>query len=249
MSEDLDIIDHLIANIHKGKYESDDKLPSENELADMFRVPRIIVRKAYDRLQELGYIYSKQGKGSFVKDRHISIPIVLFTVESFSKKMLKLGYNYQSKNIFCEPIAYNSKIYQSLGANEKDRIFKVGRLRIIDGVPVALHISYVTEAMFGDIEQIGNEITSMFEFYKDRGYTNLRSKQVLLRVTYPFKYERELFACSGLIPLIVIESECVDRWTGKTVEYSQNLYRGDFFTYSVSTEVGHEEKTTNGDFD
>ncbi|WP_019122112.1 GntR family transcriptional regulator [Brevibacillus massiliensis] len=231
MSEEMDIMDHLIADIQAGKYDPDDKLPSENELADLFRVPRITARKAYERLQELGYIYSKQGKGSFVKDRHQRIPLALFTRESFSKKMMQLGYNYQSKNIFCEPIEYNNKIYEALGAEEQDRVFKVGRLRIIDQVPMAVHISYVAETMFGEIERIGSEITSMFEFYRERGYTDLRSTQTLLSVTFPSKYERALLACSGLIPLLVLESECVDHRTGRTLEYSKTIYRGDYFTY------------------
>ncbi|WP_409342842.1 GntR family transcriptional regulator [Paenibacillus sp. MBLB4367] len=231
MSEEMDIMDRLIADIQSGKYEADDKLPSENELADLYRVPRITARKAYERLQELGYIYSKQGKGSFVKDRHQRIPLMLYGNESFSKKMLQLGYDCQSKNMFCEPIEYNDKIYQALGAGERERVFKVGRLRIIDSVPIALHISYVAEALFEDIERTGRAITSMFEFYRDRGYTEPRSAQTLLSVTYPSKFERDLFACSSLIPLLVLESELADHRTGKTLEYSRILYRGDFFTY------------------
>lgn len=236
MSEELDIVDHLITHIQEGKYDADDKLPSENELAELFRVPRITARKAYERLQELGYTYSKQGKGSFVRDRHQNIPIVLFAVENFNKRMMELGYNCRTRNIFCEPIEYNHKIYQSLGAREQDKVFKIGRLRIVGEVPIALHISYVSETMFTNIEQQGKQITSMFEFYTERGFTELRSKQILLRLTYPVKHERELFSCQGLIPLLVVESECSDIKTGQTVEYSKILYRGDYFTYSVSTE-------------
>jgi GntR family transcriptional regulator len=231
MSEEMNIMDHLIADIQAGKYDPDDKLPSENELADLFRVPRMTARKAYERLQELGYIYSKQGKGSFVKDRHQRIPLVLSGNESFSKKMIELGYNYQAKNIFCEPIEYNNKIYQALGVDEQDRVFKVGILRIIDGEPIALHASYVAETMFSDIEKTGREITSMFEFYKGRGLTEFHSKQTLLSVMYPSKYERELLSCSSLIPLLVLESERIEQTTGRTLEYSKILYRGDFFTY------------------
>ncbi|NRF94608.1 GntR family transcriptional regulator [Paenibacillus frigoriresistens] len=231
MSEEMNIMDHLIADIQAGKYDPDDKLPSENELADLFRVPRMTARKAYERLQELGYIYSKQGKGSFVKDRHQRIPLVLSGNESFSKKMIELGYNYQAKNIFCEPIEYNNKIYQALGVDEQDRVFKVGILRIIDGEPIALHASYVAETMFSDIEKAGREITSMFEFYKGRGLTEFHSTQTLLSVMYPSKYERELLSCSSLIPLLVLESERVEQTTGRTLEYSKIWYRGDFFTY------------------
>ncbi|MCR8630289.1 GntR family transcriptional regulator [Paenibacillus radicis (ex Xue et al. 2023)] len=233
MSEEIDIMDHLIEEIQRGKYDPDDKLPSENELADLFRVPRMTARKAYVRLQELGYVYSKQGKGSFVQDRHLRIPLILSGHVSFSQKMIEQGYDYQSKNIFCEPIDYNNKIYQSLGAEEQDRVFKVGRLRIIEGQAIALHISYVAESMFSEIERTGRGITSMFEFYKSQGFTEFRSTQTLLSVIYPSKYERELLACSSLIPLLVLESECLDSASGRTLEYSRILYRADYFTYVI----------------
>ncbi|MDF2837674.1 MAG: GntR family transcriptional regulator, partial [Paenibacillus sp.] len=216
-----------------GKYEPDDKLPSENELADRFKVPRITARKTYERLQELGYIYSRQGKGSFVQDRNLRIPIVLTANKSFSEKMIELGYEYESRNICCEPIEFNNKIYQSLGAGESDRVFKIGRLRIINGQPIALHLSYVKETMFPDIADTGRGVTSTFEYYKSFGYHHYDSRQTTLRLTYPSKYKRELLACSSLIPLLVLESECTDGDSGQPLEYCKIMYRGDKFTYVI----------------
>ncbi|WP_127581379.1 GntR family transcriptional regulator [Paenibacillus koleovorans] len=234
MSEEQDIMDHLIAAIQAGQYEPEDKLLSENDLAEQFRVPRITARKAYERLQEMGYIYSKQGRGSFVKDRHQRIPLLLSASESFSKKMLELGYDYQSRNVFCEPIEYNRKIFKALGVEETDRVFKIGRLRMVSRQPIALHISYVAEVLFQDIEQVGRDITSMYEFYKSRGFTELGGPaQTLLSISFPTKYERSLLACSSLIPLLVLESACEDLRTGKTLEFTRTLYRGDYFTYEV----------------
>ncbi|MDQ7863085.1 winged helix-turn-helix domain-containing protein [Peribacillus frigoritolerans] len=56
-------MDHLISEIKSGTFQLDKKLPSEHILADQFNVPRMVVRKAYEQLQDLGFIYSKQGKG------------------------------------------------------------------------------------------------------------------------------------------------------------------------------------------
>ncbi|NOV02950.1 GntR family transcriptional regulator [Paenibacillus planticolens] len=233
MSEEMDIMDHLMAMIQSGKYEPEDKLPSENEIADWFKVPRITARKAYERLQELGYIYSKQGKGSFVQDRNLRIPLVLSANKSFSQKMTELGYNYESKNIFCEPIEFNHKIFESLAIGEADRVYKIGRLRIIDKRPIALHISYVAESVFPHIESEGKEITSMFKYYQNQGYPHIHSSETSLRLTHPSKYERELLACSSLIPLLVLESECRDGASGRTLEFSKTMYRGDMFTYVI----------------
>ncbi len=97
---EIKIVDELISNINNKKYNSNDKLPSENDLADAYGVPRIVVRKAYERLEEMGYVYSKQGKGRFLIERYKYIDLVLSGNESFSEKMIKKGYHFQSKNIF-----------------------------------------------------------------------------------------------------------------------------------------------------
>ncbi|WP_211745648.1 GntR family transcriptional regulator [Paenibacillus sp. Marseille-Q4541] len=233
MSEEMDIMDHFVMWIESGKYEPYDKLPSENEVADRFKVPRITARKAYEKLQELGYIYSMQGKGSFVKDRQQRISLVLSADKSFSRKMIELGYNYQSRNILCEKIEFNQKIYEILNVDEQDSIYRVDRLRFIDDRPIALHSSFVSEAMFPEIGREGKEIYSMFQYYESKGFREFQSTQTQLRLTHPSKMERELLECSSLIPLIVIESECTDKESGNTLEYSKIMYRGDLFTYVI----------------
>lgn len=106
MKNDIEtmIIDRLINEMKEGKYKINDKLPSENEMADLYGIPRIIVRKAYEKLEEMGYLYSKQGKGRYLKDRQQAIELVLSGNESFSKKMLDKGYDLVSSNILCKKI-------------------------------------------------------------------------------------------------------------------------------------------------
>lgn len=233
MHEEMEIMDKLISDMADGTYEPDDKLPSENDLARLFRVPRMTARKAYEKLHDLGYVYSKQGKGSFVKDQHQRIPLLFSGNESFSHKMIQMGYNYQSRNIFCDPIEYNHKIYKMLGAEAGERVFRIGRLRFIDNRPIAIHTSYLPESLFEEIEQTGREITSMFDFYKSKGYTDFGSIKTLISIIYPGKKERELLACTSLIPLLVLETGCIDNQTGRVLDYTRIMYRSDFFTYEL----------------
>lgn len=91
MSDEIKIVDKLLSLIAAGKYKVHDRLPSENEIADKYEVPRITARKAYETLKEMGYIYKKQGKGSYVKDRSRQIELVLTGDVSFSQKMKEKG--------------------------------------------------------------------------------------------------------------------------------------------------------------
>lgn len=230
---EIKIIDELISNINNGEYSSDDKLPSENALADTYGVPRIVVRKAYERLEEMGYIYSMQGKGSFLRARHEPIDLVLSGDESFSEKMIKKGYDFFSKNIFFKRIEYNEKIFNELGVSQGDKVYKIGRLRIISDIPMALHISYVSSSTLPDIEKSGNSISSMFEYYRSNGYKEFISKKSILSVSFPGEEERNILKCSSLVPLLVLETNSADAKTRKILEYTKIIYRCDYFKYII----------------
>jgi GntR family transcriptional regulator of arabinose operon len=62
------IREYLLDGIEVGSWKGDERLPSENELAEQFRVSRITIKKALDQLVEEGVVYRIQGKGSFVSE-------------------------------------------------------------------------------------------------------------------------------------------------------------------------------------
>lgn len=51
----------------EGEWAPGTKIPSENELADMFNVSRITVRQALQKLNALGLLETRFGEGSFVR--------------------------------------------------------------------------------------------------------------------------------------------------------------------------------------
>ncbi|KLU60271.1 putative HTH-type transcriptional regulator YurK [Peptococcaceae bacterium CEB3] len=231
MSAETEIAERLISEIVSGRYNVHERLPSENEIAGKYKVPRITARKAYEKLEELGYVYRQQGKGSYVKDRLTQIELVLSGGVSFSQKMLEKGYDFESRNIFSREIKYNKRIYDCLETGEKDRVFKIGRLRFIDGQPIALHISYIAKSVFPDIAAEGANLTSMFSYYNSKGYHEFLSKPSLLSVSFPTKLQRKLLGCTYLVPLLALQSGCIDKRTGAVLECTKILYRCDRFSY------------------
>ena len=60
-----EIINHLLTLIEKGQHG--DMLPSQNELRRQFNVSTVTVRKALEKLEDIGCIYRHQGKGCFIR--------------------------------------------------------------------------------------------------------------------------------------------------------------------------------------
>jgi GntR family transcriptional regulator len=230
------IVDELIQDIVQGKFPAEGQLPSENELAQQYQVPRITVRNAYLKLEDMGYIYSKQGKGRFLKKKRQQIELFLSGKTSFTEKMEKLGYHLETKNVFCEKISFDPRVYERLHVNEEAIVYRIGRLRILDGDPIALHISYVAHSVFPEIATVGSQISSMFQYYHQCGYTDFDSSKTLLSISFPTATERALLQCHSLVPLLLIETDCMDQKTGQVLECTKILYRGDSFTYDISAD-------------
>ena len=60
------IIGQIRGKIMEGKLEEGMMLPSVRSLAKDLKISALTVKKAYDQLEELGFIVTVHGKGSFV---------------------------------------------------------------------------------------------------------------------------------------------------------------------------------------
>ncbi|MEK3915613.1 GntR family transcriptional regulator [Paenibacillus sp. FSL H7-0331] len=60
------IRDYILEHIHQNKWQANDRLPTEAELAKQFGVSRFTVKNALSDLVKEGLIYRIQGKGSFI---------------------------------------------------------------------------------------------------------------------------------------------------------------------------------------
>lgn len=221
---------HIVAK----KLKPGSKLPSENEIADRYRVPRMTVRNALTKLEEQGIVYSKQGKGRYLKEESKQIQLHLTGKISFTEKMKQLGYDMTTENIYCERIEYDEKIYQILNETQDKAVYKIGRMRYIDDEPIAIHNSFVSETRFPKIKLDGPTIKSMFAYYRKFGFDEFGSSKTLLSTTFPTFFEQQMLACKSMVPLIILESNCIDRKTGKVLEYTKILYRSDKFKYDIT---------------
>lgn len=63
------VMAEIQSDIQKGIYPPGSKIPSEAEISQLYAVSRVTVRRAIEELSGMGYLTSRQGKGTFVR-RH-----------------------------------------------------------------------------------------------------------------------------------------------------------------------------------
>ena len=67
------IYSQIKAQIISGALQENDQLPSIRGLAKDLRISFITTKRAYDELEKEGFLYSIQGKGSFVAPKNVEL--------------------------------------------------------------------------------------------------------------------------------------------------------------------------------
>jgi len=225
------IRDELLERILSGAYSWGDAFPSENMLAGEFRVSRVLIRKVLNILEEMGYLYSIHGKGRFLRKQQSKIPLNLNGDESFTSKISEAGLNLETCTISGKVLRDDEKVYRKLKAEKDEDIYRIERLRILDGVPIAIHHSYIREKHFPEISKDGDHIESLFAYFRKKGHHSFKSTQSILSVSLPTLDEQHALACPPLVPLLVLESDTIDKETEQLLQFTRILYRGDCFQY------------------
>ncbi|MCM2535031.1 GntR family transcriptional regulator [Neobacillus pocheonensis] len=110
-----------------GIYKPGDRIPSEKELTDSFKISRITSKKALEKLVEEGIVYRQQGKGTFVS-QYIEVnkisPTTSYRKPLFGLIVTNFDDSYSSKLISSIEIASEEQcliiLKQSFGLPEKE---------------------------------------------------------------------------------------------------------------------------------
>lgn len=156
MAKYLNIYYEIIADIEDNKYEVGDKLPSESELMQIYKVSRDTVRKTLNLLEEKAYIQKIKGKGSIVLDiNKFNFPVSgLTSFKELSDKMNLKAVTLVREFKIIEPDNY---IKKQLEFKEVEKVWKVTRVREIDGQKIILDKDYIKVSI---IPELTSEICS-----------------------------------------------------------------------------------------
>ncbi|MDX1671969.1 MAG: GntR family transcriptional regulator [Balneolaceae bacterium] len=135
------ISDWLRSEIEACRYETGSRLPSESELSQKFDVSRVTVRHALRTLENEGLIYRRQGLGSFVSTNKVRQPLVCLT--DFSEDMQRAGVEARSEIVFKGIESCESRVAAQLDLGEKTNCYRLDRVRLGDGKPVAFDITWL----------------------------------------------------------------------------------------------------------
>ncbi len=228
------IINDIKQKILNNTYKVDDKLPTENELADIYGVSRMTVNKALIDLEKDNYVYKIQGSGTYVKRRTLNKKFgssVSFTNDISSSgsipssKLLEFRYcNYDEFPI----------IFKGLNLNENDNLIFFKRLRFSNNNPVAISLTFVSPKIVRNIDI--NELNNSFYDYILNKY-NIKPicKNYTVSACMANSSQKKWLNTDETALLKVSHYSYTQN--GNPFEYNETFYLSDKFTYTTNGET------------
>jgi GntR family transcriptional regulator len=222
----------LMTRIESGELKPQDRLETEDELADRYRVSKATVRQALAELAREGQLRREQGRGTFVAEPRVEQGPRELT--SFSDDMKRRGLRGHSKVLERSVVAADETIARFLGLTPGVPVLRLQRLRLADGEPLGIQTAYVPLALAPGLENEQFETASLYEVLERKyGLTAATARESHFAALLPRSQCRLLNAPPGSPGL------CAERTAflpdGQPLEHTSSAMRAD--RYQITLEL------------
>jgi GntR family transcriptional regulator len=204
------------------------KLPSERSLSAGLGISRVTVRKALDELALEGRLRRRQGARTALTSR---MQKRISTLSGFSEELQSRGISPGQRWISRQTVMPTPSEAMALGLSGADPIVRLVRVRLADGVPLAIERAAIPQSILASGDLVAE---SLYALLADLGVPPVRGVQ-RIRAGIMAKIETELLECSLGTPLLIVERRCFLA-DGRPVEFTETRYNGD--RYDFLTELG-----------
>lgn len=225
----LPLYDQIERNLRdlvvNGHLKPGEAMPGEWDLADLYGVSRLTVRRALDELVRQSWLEKKHGVGTFV--RQPTMATIAAGKLSFTEQMRSIGREPSSKFIGQNLTNATDKIARALKIQEGDPIIEITRVRLADDVPILLETACLSTKRFPALESHDwSQGESLYKILSDKYDINITALDHTIKpVTLTATEARYLDAKAG-IPALLSE---IIAYTpgGEPVEYAWSVSNGD----------------------
>src|SRR5437868_9871840 len=139
----LVVVDALRREIETGRFAEAQLLPAERVLCELLDVSRTTLRKAIADLVDEGVLLHRHGAGTFIHRARPRVDQPSSRLTSFTEDMRLRGLDASSRELERGVFLPTPEEAMMLGARPNERVFRLGRLRLADGSPMALELASI----------------------------------------------------------------------------------------------------------
>jgi DNA-binding GntR family transcriptional regulator len=216
----------LRARIIEGALKVGDKLPSEKQLSDEYEVSRITLRQALAILEREGVIRKQKGMGAFVAMnprpiiQDLSLPSVL------GRKLAREGIILEPEVLTLRRESPSPGISDKLRISHENYLVFVERLFLLEGHPIALNRSWLSEALVPDMVERGLVRGHLSVTLTERYGLNPVRIDNTIESAHCTPADMKLLRMDYQSPAIIVTATSFDP-SGNPIEFSRTIWLGD----------------------
>lgn len=227
------IEEQIADRICGGELPAGARIPSERELAAGLGVSRMTVRHALASLAGRGLVERGVGRGTFVARAKLDHD--LSRVAGLTERLERHGLEAGARVRFARAEPAPQAVGDALAIPEGRPAWRIERIRLAAGTPVALEDTWIPEERCPDLDT--HDLTGSLYDLLDRTYgcRPVRAVERLEPVLAGEGHARSLRVEPGS-PLMLVERTA---WAadGAAIEFARDRYRGDRARFLVHSEA------------
>jgi len=214
----------LLEQIQSGAFKPSEPLPSIQKIAARMGVSQMTVRQAVKALCELGVIYSKQGKGTFIS--RIKLERDFRQVLSFSEETRSRGATPHSRLLSFRIQIPSRETREALALSHKEKVFRLRRVRYADSLPMGIECSCLPVHLCPDLIETFDPETSLYQKLAEQYGIHMAVTKEVIEVGKVSDEEAPLLQVAQKSPVFLF-TRLSFLESGKPVEHVKSTYRGD----------------------
>lgn len=224
------IVDQVRSLITKRKLKEGQTFCSEGDIAGFLGVSKMPVRQAFQKLRSEGLLVIAKGKRPVIGSGRV--PWNFQQLRGFSEEMRRRGLVPSARVLSMEIVDPELEVAQALKLTIGEKIYRLRRLRFVNGEPVALVTSHLPARIFAGIDRHDLEKQSLYQVFEQVYKRKLHWAEEVIGAAVSGDEEAEVLGAQSGSPILVIKETTYDT-QNIAIEYSVSLLRGDRYTASV----------------
>lgn len=214
----------LLDQIHSGELETGEPLPSIERIAARMGVSLMTVRQAVRELCEMGVLYSRQGKGTFISS--IKLERDFRQVLSFTEEAIARGAHPSSVALSFDLQIPTPQVRDALCLSEGEKVINLHRIRLSDAMPMGIECTALPQKLFPDLQETFDPTGSLYTELSERYGIELMVTDEIIEVGKARASEARLLQipAKSAVFLFTRLSYLED---GTPAEYVKSVYPGD----------------------
>jgi GntR family transcriptional regulator len=222
----IQLKDRIKNLINEGSFQ--EKIPSERELMDSYKVSRSTVREAVSHLVQEGVLEKIHGKGTFISMKPIEE--WLGNLSTTTDTIRKMGMKPDAKLIDHGKVKPSKEIIAATGFEEA---YYIKRIRYANDQPLAIEIQYYPVEIGERLAKYDIEKGTLYDLLEQKLQIRLAEAEQIITSSYLSLEDAALLGVTESINVLNTERLLVDI-DDNLIEYYVASFRADLYSFRIN---------------